>query len=366
MPLSQVDPGAYQSLLQAKCDRTSALLAPFAPPPARIYASSPTGFRMRAEFRIWHTGDELDYVMFHPEDRATPVAIDQFPIACERIQRLMPRLRALLKANPELRRKLFQVEFLSTLAGDTLVTLIYHRRLDEQWDAEAAGLAQTLEVSLVGRSRGQKRVIGRDFVRELLPVENRELSYVQYEQSFTQPNAGVNISMLGWACERAAGLEGDLLELYCGNGNFTLALAPHFDQVIATELAKTSVRAARENIRANAVGNVQVIRLSAAEVAEAMAGERIFRRLADLPKALPEYDLRTLFVDPPRAGLDEDTLAMATTFEAVIYVSCNPDTLARNLQQLSMTHDIVDFALFDQFPYTHHMECGVLLLKRDH
>lgn len=365
MPLSQVNPDAYESLLQAKCDLTSTLLAPFEPPPARVYPSSPTGFRMRAEFRVWHDGDELDYVMFRPQDRSTPVAIDHFPIACERIQQLMPRLRAMLKINPVLRRRLFQVEFLSTLAGDTLLTLVYHRKLDAAWEAEAARLAQALEVSLVGRSRGQKRVLGRDFVRELLPVEGRELSYVQYEQSFTQPNAGVNISMLGWACERAADLDGDLLELYCGNGNFTLALARHFGQVIATELAKTSVRAARENISANAVENVQVIRLSAAEVVEAMRGARVFRRLADLPRALHKYDLRTLFVDPPRAGLDEDTLAMAASFAAVIYVSCNPGTLAKNLERLCLTHYIADFALFDQFPYTHHMECGVLLLKRD-
>ena len=366
MPLSQVNPDAYQALLQAKCDRTSELLAPLGPPPAQVYPSAPTGFRMRAEFRIWHSGDELDYVMFRPEDRATPVAIDHFPIACGRIQQLMPRLRTLLRVNPILRRKLFQVEFLSTLAGDTLVTLVYHRQLDEHWDAEAETLAQALEISLVGRSRKQKRVIGRDFVRELLPVEGRELSYIQYEQSFTQPNAGVNISMLDWACERAAGLDGDLLELYCGNGNFTLALARHFDQVIATELAKTSVRAARENISANAVENVQVIRLSAEEVTEALAGTRVFHRLAELPRALHEYDLRTLFVDPPRAGLDEHTLAMAAGFAAVIYISCNPDTLAKNLEQLCKTHHIADFALFDQFPYTHHMECGVLLLQRDH
>ena len=114
---------------------------------------------------------------------------------------------------------------------------------------------------------------------------------------------------------------------------------------------------------ANAVDNAQVIRLSAAEVTEALAGERIFRRLAELPKPLGDYDLRTLFVDPPRAGLDEDTLQMATTFPAIIYISCYPKTLAQNLEVLCRTHRITNFALFDQFPYTDHMECGVFLRK---
>lgn len=363
MPLSRVDPANYTELLAEKCTRVAALFAPFAAPEPEVFASTPTGFRMRAEFRTWHEGDDLNYVMFRPEDPATPVPIERFPIASERIQQLMPVLRDTLKANEVLRHRLFQVEFLSTRSGDTLVTLIYHRKLLEDWEAEAKLLATQLDVSIVGRSRKQKVVIGSDYVQEILPVEGRDFSYRQYEQAFTQPNAGVNISMLAWACQRAATVDGDLLELYCGNGNFTLPLARHFDNVIATELAKTSTRAARENMAANAVDNVQVIRLSAAEVTEALAGERVFRRLAELPKPLGDYDLRTLFVDPPRAGLDEDTLQMATTFPAVIYISCNPQTLAENLKVLCRTHRIVSFALFDQFPYTDHMECGVFLLK---
>jgi tRNA (uracil-5-)-methyltransferase len=363
MPLSRVDPANYTELLAEKCTRVAALFAPFAAPEPEVFASTPTGFRMRAEFRIWHEGDDLNYVMFRPEDPATPVPIERFPIASERIQQLMPVLRDTLKANEVLRHRLFQVEFLSTRSGDTLVTLIYHRKLLEDWEAEAQLLATQLDVSIVGRSRKQKVVIGSDYVQEILPVEGRDFSYRQYEQAFTQPNAGVNISMLAWACQRAATVDGDLLELYCGNGNFTLPLARHFDNVIATELAKTSTRAARENMAANAVDNVQVIRLSAAEVTEALAGERVFRRLAELPRPLGDYDLRTLFVDPPRAGLDEDTLQMATTFPAVIYISCNPQTLAENLKVLCRTHRIVSFALFDQFPYTDHMECGVFLLK---
>jgi tRNA (uracil-5-)-methyltransferase len=132
--------------------------------------------------------------------------------------------------------------------------------------------------------------------------------YRQYEQSFAQPNVFVNEHMLTWACDRAAALSGDLLELYCGNGNFTLPLAGHFDEVIATELSKSGTRAARENLEENGVDNVQVIRLSAEEVSQAMAGTREFRRLAQLPRPLADYSLHTVFVDPPRAGLDAATL----------------------------------------------------------
>jgi tRNA (uracil-5-)-methyltransferase len=68
-------------------------------------------------------------------------------------------------------------------------------------------------------------------------------------------------------------------------------------------------------------------------------------------------------VDPPRSGLDENTLNMISQYENIVYISCNPDTLKLNLNTLLLTHVITRFALFDQFPYTHHAECGVYLQK---
>jgi len=363
MPLSNFIPEQYDALLRKKVERTRALLAPFSPPMPQVYPSAPSAYRMRAEFRIWHDGEDLDYVMFRRDDPKTPVAIRNFPIGCEPIQSLMPSLIQYLRPEPILRRKLFQVEFLATLAADSLVSLIYHRPLDAHWEAAARELAQQLNISIVGRSRKQKVIIGRDHVRETLSIEGRQYHYHQYEQSFTQPNGALNIAMIEWTCARARTLQGDLLELYCGNGNFTLPLSRHFEQVIATEVAKVSTRAARENLQANGIDNVQIIRLAAAEVSQALAGTREFRRLADLPKKLQDYRLNTVFVDPPRAGLDENTAAMCAGFEAIIYVSCNPVTLAQNLELLCTTHRIEALALFDQFPYTDHMECGVFLRK---
>lgn len=363
MPLSRIAPQNYSQLLQTKTEDVAALLAPYSPPAAEVIASPPSGFRMRAEFRVWHEGDELDYVMFRPEDRKTPIAIQEFPIACANIQALMPRLMEYLKKTPVLRRKLFQVEFLSTLAGDTLITLVYHRKLDDEWLDEARTLATQLRVAMVGRSRRQKLVIERDYVQELLPINARDYHYRQYEQAFTQPNAMVNISMIEWACRQAAELPGNLLELYCGNGNFTLPLSAHFEHVIATELSKSSVRAARENLALNAIDNIDIVRLSAEEVTQAINGVREFRRLKELALPLADFSLESIFVDPPRAGLDQYTLEMTAEFPAIMYISCNPHTLAANLNTLCKTHRIERFAMFDQFPYTDHMECGVVLRR---
>ena len=75
-------------------------------------------------------------------------------------------------------------------------------------------------------------------------------------------------------------------------------------------------------------------------------------------------NLNTVLVDPPRAGLDSDTVQLVSQFKDIIYISCNPETLQANVAALSATHEIQHFALFDQFPYTHHMEAGVVLVRR--
>ena len=88
---------------------------------------------------------------------------------------------------------------------------------------------------------------------------------------------------------------------------------------------------AEENVAANGVTNVQVARLSAEEFVEAHAQRRHFRRLETAGIDLGDaggYRLETLFVDPPRAGLDAASRGLAGSFERVGYIPCNPETLA--------------------------------------
>jgi tRNA (uracil-5-)-methyltransferase len=172
----------------------------------------------------------------------------------------------------------------------------------------------------------------------------------------------MNQHMLSWARNCVTGIGGDLLELYCGNGNFSIALADRFRRVLATEISKTSVQAAQVNIADNQLDNVDIIRLSSEEFVQALRGERSFRRLEGI--ALNDYDFRTVLVDPPRAGLDDESVRQVQAYENIVYISCNPQTLAANLEVLSQSHTIQRAALFDQFPYTHHTEAGVFLQRK--
>ena len=127
-------------------------------------------------------------------------------------------------------------------------------------------------------------------------------------------------------------------------------------------MSKSSVRAAHHNLEANGVANVTMVRMAAEEISDALAKVRPFTRLKDV--ALDDYRFTTLFVDPPRAGLDPATLALARGFERILYISCNPQTLCENVAELAATHEISAAAVFDQFPWTHHLECGLLLTRR--
>ena len=218
----------YAAQLAEKTARLTALLSSLGAPPLEVFASPAAHYRMRAEFRIWHEGEKLHYAMFRPGGkggRESLLLIEQFEAASLAINALMPRLLAAVSAVPVLKNRLYQCEFLSASTGEVLLTLIYHKKLDDEWRRAAEDLQRELGVFLIGRSRGQKIVLSQDFVTEKLDVMGSEFRYRQYEGTFTQPNARVCEKMLAWACSQAQGADGDLLELYCGNGNFTLPLA---------------------------------------------------------------------------------------------------------------------------------------------
>ena len=362
----EINPTLYEAQLVQKQQALQTLMADLAMPTLEVFASEPEHYRMRAEFRIWHEGDDLyttlcltrpilanQYVRinFYPH----PVLINDFDAGstCDAVKEV-----------DVLRHKLFQVDFLTTTTGEALISLLYHKPIDEQWRQAANTLNDAFPAChFIGRSRKKKMILTRDFVMETLTVNGRKYHYQQVENSFTQPNAGINEKMLTWALDVTSDCSGDLLEMYCGNGNFSIPLARHFDRVIGTEIAKVSVQSAQLNIAMNGVENVSVVKMASEDVSAALNGE------TELPKTLKQAGMDTLapsvvLVDPPRAGLDQATVELVRKVERILYISCNPETLRENLIALSDTHQVERFAMFDQFPYTHHVETGVLLIRR--
>lgn len=136
-----------------------------------------------------------------------------------------------------------------------------------------------------------------------------------------------------------------VLDLYCGTGSIGIYVSSCCKRILGIEINESSVRDANVNIGLNDLDNVSVIKGSVGKVLK--SGE--------------EYD--AIIVDPPRSGLDKNTrnTLLEIGSKKIIYVSCDPITLARDLKELSVIYDIKDMVLVDMFPNTYHVESVVLL-----
>ena len=379
-----------------------------------FFASSPQNYRIRAEFGIWHdiwhSAFDLAYTMGGA--RSKKILINECPKVALPIANLMPRLLEALRRSEALKEKLFGVEFISCASG-ILATLLYHKRLGEREQEAICELADKLGIRVMARARGQKLLSGELSLTDELCVDGRVYKFRFGENAFIQPNRGVNEKMIAWArscvdfgkegtsevraaqnfiaenfteknfasqnsaCEQSAPQNSscekhvvrpessgarDLLELYCGHGNFTIPLAAKFNRVLASEISKSSIANARINCELNGICNAQFVRLSADELMSAFARRREFERLKGID--IFSYDFSHVLIDPPRAGLEPSVIDFIKNFQNLIYISCNPQTLFENLRSLCATHEVRRFAIFDQFAHTAHIECGVLLRRR--
>jgi len=350
----------YEGQLNEKLELNRDRFSLFYKKDISVFKSPDSHYRSRSEFKVWHMGDDIHYGM-NPLEHKGVVLVDDCPQVNEHIYALMPKLLVSIK-DKEIGFRLFGADFLSSVSGEIVVSLIYHRKLDVEWQEKATEIAKELGIYIIGRSRKQKLIVGQDYIIENLNIENEAYRFKYIENSFTQPNSKVNEQMISWALKSLSDSGGDLLELYCGAGNFTIPFAKKFNKVLATEISKPSINAAKENMLLNDVENIEFVRMSVEEFVEALDGKREFRRMNEID--IESYNINSIFVDPPRSGMDDASCRFTTRYDNILYISCNPETLVRDLEILCETHDVIDMALFDQFPYTHHVEMGVKLVKR--
>lgn len=354
----------YEEQLNYKIQREKERFSNFTNIDFDIIKSNESNFRNRAEFRIWWEKGEnnkeiLSYAM--NDFKKNILKINSCEMVSFHIKELMPKLIDELQNDLELSFKLFAVEFLGSSTKDMLVTLIYHKKLEESWIQKAKEIEKRLNIKIIGRSKKQKLVLTNDYINETLNISNQNFFFAYEENGFTQPNTNVNIQMIEWVLKNTKNSSKDLCELYCGGGNFTIPLSTKFRKVLATEISKTSIKSALRNCSLNKIESISFIRMSAEDFVQALNKVRAFNRLKDIN--LDDYEFDTIFMDPPRSGLDDTTRNLAKDFENIIYISCNPETLHRDLEELTKTHKIEKFALFDQFAFTNHIESGVILRK---
>ena len=200
---------------------------------------------------------------------------------------------------------------------------------------------------------------GRQVLREELHLPgDRVLCFDIHPRAFFQPNT-LGAEILYRQVIEYAGLGDDnkgqtVLDLYCGTGTIGMCVAPFVEQVIGIEMQPDAVANARQNAAFNGIENIEFFAGNVGDVLDSEA----FEQCCD--------DVGLVIVDPPRSGLQRDAIEELLKIRAprIVYVSCNPATLATNLVDLSEGgYDLEVVQPIDMFPQTYHVEC-VAVLKR--
>lgn len=189
---------------------------------------------------------------------------------------------------------------------------------------------------------------GPSRLRYAVPEEG--LSYLFEPLDFVQVNNSLNRAMIARAMELLAPAVGDrALDLFCGLGNFTLPLARRCAEVTGLEVAENLLERASLNAQDNGINNARF-------VASDLYGD-------DIAARWPQGRFDLVLLDPPRSGAGQVLAHIAATgARRILYVSCNPETLARDARALITEHgyDLRAAGAMDMFPQTTHIEAMAL------
>ena len=145
-----------------------------------------------------------------------------------------------------------------------------------------------------------------------------------------------------------------VFDLYCGIGTIGIFASSFAKKIYGIEVVEDAIKDAKENAKNNHIDNIEFY------VGEV---ENIFPELVEKQKIEPDV----VFLDPPRKGSDEKTLQTLLTIrpKKIIYISCNPATLARDLKKIEKQYEIKKVQPVDMFPYTKHVECVVAMILKE-
>lgn len=312
----------------------------------RINLSPSSGFRQRCEFGYFKNS----YIMY---ENSNKLYLRSFSKAVKSIENLMPKLLNIINNNNLISEKLFQINFRSNNSNDVMVTLIYHKNITDDLINIIDRVSIKLKINILLRSKNFLYSTNSNYLCGFI---DNKIKIYQTDNCFFQPNRFMLPKMINKVIS-LIDKQKDLLELYCGVGTFTLPLSKIFTKILATENNRTSIKCLNKAIIENNINNISNSRLSSREVSSLLGGKK-FRRMGDI--RFTDYDFSHVIVDPPRSGLDFDTLNILKSFKNIIYISCNPKTYINDIKYLS-NHSIDDIEVFDQFPNTEHLEIISLL-----
>ena len=327
--------------------------------------TSPEMFNYRQRIRLQVSDDFLPEIGFRQRRSHLLEPVESCLLACGEINDILARV-ADSQAMSQLLGQCRELELLFSPADGDVILLLHFGRKPRPGDLKAANEAVTelgvraLMFDVDGY--GQFDPVGVDnradaLLRFTLPglgEGGADLLLTVEPGGFCQVNPGQNVQLVG----RMLDLVGDarpqrVLDCHCGMGNFSLPISTVAGEVVGCDVQGAAIRSARRNADLNGIENCRFEKKSAAAM------------VAELVEAGQKFDL--VLLDPPRQGCG-DIVELLPRLEPakIIYISCDPATLRRDLANLAGDgYTVKSLQMVDMFPQTAHMETIVLLERRD-
>jgi len=283
-------------------------------------------YRHRAQFKISKEGA----IGFFRESSRDVVLFDSCPLMIGRINELLQLIK-----EKNLASGLKEIHLSS---GDSAAALL-------------KGEAIAPELTEVFREIGIASIAMNDTLMEGSGSVEFDLNGLKYTVSpwtFFQAHWSLNLKVAEFIAGLAGPLEGKkVLDLYAGAGNFSLPIARYAEEVILVEENPFAVEDGTRNLKRNNLKNCRFVKSSAEKY-----------------RMQKNFDL--VLLDPPRPGLTSEVVkkVLESPSETIIYISCNPSTLARDLKKLKNTYDVQSVQMIDFFPNTFHIEAAALLKRK--
>ncbi len=332
-----------------------------------IHMNNPRYYRHKAQMPVRNTEDGITTGLYKKETNDL-VDILNCPIQNDRINHTNTEVLKILDKH-EIRAFDFKtmrglVRYIVTRVSHqteeiqvTLVVTIFNRALQKA--AKDIIKLPNVKSVAISKNKDVKNVAIFGDEVEILEGENyitegiNEIKYDLKPKAFYQLNPAQATKMFKKVKE-SLDFETDkvIIDAYTGSGAISIYLAPYAKQVIGIDVNKESIYSARHNKKINKLSNVE---FEIGEVKDVLP--RIYSKGIN-----PDV----IVIDPPRSGIDEKTLDLLTrkVVNKIIYVSCNPSTLAKNLSVLKSKYTIEEITPLDMFPFTSQIESVTILKKK--
>ncbi len=232
--------------------------------------------------------------------------------------------------------------------NEIMVILKTDKDIDEKFYNSILKIDENIKSIYQLKNDKYKLLCGQKYIHDNLLDKKFQIS----PDSFFQINTKQAEKMFSRVLKYIDENDTNILDLYCGIGVISIIVSNNKRNIIGVDIVSNAIKDANTNKKINKVKNVEFINQDVSNV------------LPIIKKA--KKNLNVIILDPPRTGIDKNSIKIINDLlpKKLIYISCNPVTLSRDLRELSLNYDIKEITPFDMFPLTHHVESVCLLIRK--